>query len=76
MPTYKGVRGNEGRVYVEYSSGASTGERKLYDIREDPYQLDNLMDEGGTPTYLRERLAALRACSGHTCRSAEGVSKT
>ena len=70
------MRSNEGRIYVEYSSGASAGDRELYDISEDPYQLDNLMDEGGTPTYLGERLAALRACSGAACRSAEEVSKT
>jgi hypothetical protein len=29
------------------------------------------MDEGETPTYLRERLAALKACSGNAYRSAE-----
>ena len=40
MPTYKGVRSNEGRVYVEYSSGASAGDRELYDVRDDPYQLN------------------------------------
>jgi N-acetylglucosamine-6-sulfatase len=76
VPTYKGVRSNEGRVYVEYSSGASAGDKELYDIREDPYQLNNLMDDGANPAYLRERLAALKACSGDACRSAEAVSKT
>jgi hypothetical protein len=64
VPTYKGVRSNEGRVYVEYSDGASAGDRELYDIREDPYQLNNPMNDGETPTYLRERLAGLEACSG------------
>ena len=60
---YKGVRSNEGRVYVEYTSGTSAGDKELYDIREDPYQLNNLMDDG--PTCLsQERLAALKACSG------------
>jgi hypothetical protein len=48
----------------------------LYDIREDPYQLNNLMDDGANPAYLRERLAALKAGSGDACRSAEAVSKT
>jgi N-acetylglucosamine-6-sulfatase len=75
VPTYMGVRTNEGRVYVEYTSGASTGDKELYDIREDPYQLNNLMDDGATPTYLRERLAALKACQGDACRSAEEVSR-
>jgi N-acetylglucosamine-6-sulfatase len=76
VPTYKGVRSNEGRVYVEYASGDSAGDKELYDIREDPYQLNNLMDDGANPAYLRERLAALKACSGDACRSAEAVSKT
>jgi hypothetical protein len=76
VPTYKGVRSNEGRVYVEYASGTSAGDRESYDIREDPYQLNNLMDDGEIPTHLRERLAALRACSGDACRSVEEVSRT
>ena len=46
---YKGVRSNEGRVYVEYTSEASAGDKELYDIREDPYQLNNLMDDGANP---------------------------
>src|SRR3712207_2551102 len=33
VPTYKGVRSNEGRVYVEYTSGASAGDKELYDVR-------------------------------------------
>jgi N-acetylglucosamine-6-sulfatase len=74
VPTYKGVRSNEGRIYVEYSSGESAGDKELYDVREDPYQLNNLMDEE-VPTYLRERLTALKACSGDECRSAEEVSR-
>ena len=48
----------------------------MYDVREDPFQLNNLMDDGATPTYLRERLAALRTCSRDACRSAEEVSRT
>jgi N-acetylglucosamine-6-sulfatase len=46
VPTYKGVRSNGGRVYVEYASGTSAGDKELYDIREDPYQLNNLTDDG------------------------------
>jgi len=76
VPTYKGVRSNEGRVYVEYASGTSADDRESYDIREDPYQLNNQMDDGEIPTHLRERLAALRACSGAACRSVEEVSRT
>jgi len=76
VPTYKDVRSNEGRVYVEYASGTSADDRESYDIREDPYQLNNQMDDGEIPTHLRERLAALRACSGDACRSVEEVSRT
>ena len=56
-------------LYVEYE----TGERELYDLREDPYQLNNLY-EGADPELLRrlqERLEALRGCSGAGCRTAE-----
>jgi len=53
VPTYRGVGSNEGRVYVEYSSGASAGDRESYDVRDDTYQLNNLTDEGETPAYLR-----------------------
>ncbi len=56
-------------LYVEYG----TGERELYDMRSDPYQLDNLYDEAD-PELLRrlqERLAALRDCSGADCPAAE-----
>ncbi len=54
-------------TYVEYA----TGERELYDLRHDPYQLENLI---GTPeldpvveTTLRTQLAAMRDCEGDAC---------
>lgn len=57
-------------TYVEYE----TGERELYDLREDPHQLVNLA--GKRPEVeaeLAERLAALRKCAGNTCKVAESV---
>jgi arylsulfatase A-like enzyme len=51
-------------------SRLSTGERELYDLREDPNELRNV---AGSPKYrvrrrsLAERLAALRGCSGSSC---------
>ena len=51
------------RMYAEYSSG----ERELYDLRTDPFELQNL---DGDPAYaanettLAVRLAALRQCAG------------
>src|SRR5215207_955965 len=56
-------------LYVEYD----TGERELYDLKEDPYQLRNAY-EGADPGLLRrlqERLGALRGCAGTACRVVE-----
>jgi arylsulfatase A-like enzyme len=53
-------------TYVEYA----TGEKELYDLSADPYQLQNL---AGTETYapIEKRLAAelskMRSCSGRAC---------
>ena len=47
------------------------GEQELYDLRADPYQLDN---RAGSPEYeqvrtmLTERLQRLRYCAGASCR--------
>jgi arylsulfatase A-like enzyme len=68
MPEYHGVR-TDRYLYVEYV----TGEKELYDLQADPYELDNL-SKSADPALLAElaaRLAALKACSGHSCRSAE-----
>jgi arylsulfatase A-like enzyme len=49
-----------------------TGERELYDLEVDPYELDNQVNN---PTYdaveadLASRLATLRSCAGDTCRT-------
>ncbi len=54
-------------VYAEYTSG----ERELYDLRRDPYQLAS---KHADPAYaavraqLAARLARLRSCAGATCR--------
>jgi N-acetylglucosamine-6-sulfatase len=53
-------------VYVEYT----TGERELYDLAGDPYELTNQVSN---PAYapavaaLAERLATLRSCAGESC---------
>jgi N-acetylglucosamine-6-sulfatase len=67
-PGLEAVRTEE-HLYVEYG----TGERELYDLREDPYQLDNLYGtaEPELLQRLREQLAVLRGCSGVYCRAAE-----
>jgi hypothetical protein len=58
-------------VYVKYASG----DRELYDLSIDPYELQNLY-ETADPTLdaqLESRLEALSDCAGQTCRTAEDV---
>jgi N-acetylglucosamine-6-sulfatase len=63
IPPYWGVRTAEWK-YVEYA----TGERELYDLANDPYELTNLVRD---PSYMsvrldmRERLGALRYRADH-----------
>jgi N-acetylglucosamine-6-sulfatase len=67
-PALEALRTEDG-LYVEYE----TGERELYDLREDPYQLDNRY-EIAAPDLIRHAegwLEALRGCTGATCRTAE-----
>ena len=55
--------------YVEHENG----ERELYDLANDPYELDNLY-EGADPALLEDlkaRLEALRDCSEEGCKEAE-----
>ncbi len=67
-PAYAGIR-TAYHLYVEYS----TGERELYDLRDDPFQLNNIYAGAGLEVTreLSARLADLRACSGEACQTAE-----
>jgi hypothetical protein len=55
-------------VWVEYDGG----DLELYDLREDPFQLESVHND---PDYARvrqrltTRLGALRTCSGFSCRT-------
>jgi arylsulfatase A-like enzyme len=66
-------------AYNEYSDGG----KELYNLRTDPYELDNLLYDPGLPgpaggepdpanvalaQQLAVRLAQLRSCSGTSCR--------
>jgi len=65
IPEYAELRNRE-YAYIEYPSG----ERELYDMQKDPYELRNLYT-GGDPGLLQRlsgRLATLKACKGETCR--------
>jgi arylsulfatase A-like enzyme len=55
-------------LYVEYE----TGERELYDMQKDPYQLESLAKSADAAllTRLSARLAQLRGCRGESCRTA------
>ena len=65
---YSAVRTPDGFVYVEYRDG----ERELYDLNKDPYELHNLAGkpaDAGLEADLARRLAALRNCAGQACNS-------
>jgi arylsulfatase A-like enzyme len=62
---YTGIR-TDRYAYVEYA----TGEKELYDLQADPWELDS---KAGDPAYaaiesdLAARLARLRDCAGASC---------
>jgi arylsulfatase A-like enzyme len=61
--TYSGVR-TDNYKYIEYAT-----ERELYDLRSDPYELQNTYSSA-TPSlrsYLSALVAALHTCSGANC---------
>ena len=58
-------------IYVEYPSG----ERELYDLKQDPYELNNIASSAD-PNLLSRFSAWLKElvkCSGATCRAAENI---
>jgi len=67
---YVGLR-TQRLKYVEYTDG----ERELYDLRADPYELENL--QAKTAPALLARLSAIlgamRTCAGASCRAADSV---
>jgi arylsulfatase A-like enzyme len=75
-PTHKSIH-TQRYMFTEYD----TGERELYDLNADPYQLESKPRAGNEQLYseLQTRLNALRACSSTSvpdCRSAEGFPGT
>ena len=71
LPDYQAVR-TESHKYVEYENG----EKELYDLQADPYELDNLY-ESADPSLiegLKATLDALRNCSEEGCQEAEHAS--
>jgi arylsulfatase A-like enzyme len=67
-PPFRALRSEE-ILYAEYE----TGERELYDLRKDPYQISNIAPHVPKPV-LREysrRLKALGTCQGSGCARLE-----
>jgi N-acetylglucosamine-6-sulfatase len=65
-PAFAGLI-TEKRAYVEYENG----EEELYDLENDPHQLENLAGKRPDEAALAARLQQLRTCSGDSCRDAE-----
>jgi N-acetylglucosamine-6-sulfatase len=69
---YRAIR-TDGFLYAQH---LHTGEYELYDLRRDPYQLDNLEGRpgyGGIQRDLARRLRLLRNCAGRGCQKAPGL---
>jgi len=69
IPNYDAVRTSRYN-YVEYPT---TGEKELYDLKTDPYELANIY-ESAPPTLLSDlktKLGALKSCAGAECKKAE-----
>jgi arylsulfatase A-like enzyme len=78
VPAWRAVRTTT-HVYVETHADEADPDRatdvELYDLRQDPYQLENLLAQPRTSTAdaelvagLDARLAELETCSGTDCR--------
>jgi N-acetylglucosamine-6-sulfatase len=67
---FAGITTTGGSHYVEYK----TGERELYDMHQDPFQLENSYRSTDDTfiAQLEDRVRAIRECAGPTCRTAEG----
>ncbi|MGI8860965.1 MAG: sulfatase-like hydrolase/transferase, partial [Rubrobacteraceae bacterium] len=68
-PAYQAVR-TENYLYVEYANG----EKELYNLQRDPYELRSYYPDAGDAlkNRLQGRLSSLAGCAGAGCRSAEG----
>lgn len=69
---YAGIRASD-FTFVEFDAAQTGPDGEYYDLVADRPQLDNLYDSLSAPVLedLQERVAALRTCSGSSCRAAE-----
>jgi N-acetylglucosamine-6-sulfatase len=69
VPKYGAVR----TATHKYIKVKDSDDRELYDLTEDPYELDNLYD-AADPALLenmKSRLEALKTCAAESCQAAE-----
>jgi len=68
-PSYRAVR-TEHYLYVKYANG----EKELYNLDRDPYELKSFYPEAGDTLKdrLRGLLSSLASCAGSECLAAEG----
>lgn len=67
VPEWRAMRTRD-ETYVEWANG----ERELYLLPDDPYQVANLYGQSpDRESALHARLEALSACAAETCRAAE-----
>ena len=68
VPAYAALRTAD-HIYVRYGDG----ERELYDLRADPYELNNIIEKAdpGFVERLDRWLAVFRECRGAGCREAD-----
>jgi len=73
VPAFRGIR-TQTYSYVEYI----TGEKEYYDLKADPYQLQNLAAKMDPKTLaqLSARVKEIAACKAAQCRTAEDAAVT
>lgn len=71
IPPFRALRTPD-LLYVEYASG----ERELYDRRNDPYEMENIVDRADPETVaaFSDRVTALSGCARDRCRDLENAS--
>ena len=74
-PWLKALR-TEQYLFVRYKTGEpEVYEYELYDLKRDPFQLNNIYDEasGDLLERLNAQLVSLEQCEAEGCRTAEGT---
>jgi arylsulfatase A-like enzyme len=69
-PPFSALRSQD-YLFVVYRNG----ERELYDLKSDPYEMNNIASTADPRLVagLYSQLQALRACTGDTCRTADAI---